>query len=564
MKKTIPLSEYPRPQFIRDSYLCLNGIWEYAIRKEDKIPDIFDGEILVPYSPETKKSGVSKNVKPDDYLFYRLKLDIPKSFIKDKVILHFGAVDQIADVFVNGVLATSHVGGFLPFSVDIKPYLKAKDNVLTLRVQDFTNESYHSVGKQSLTPGGIFYTPQSGIWQTVWLESVENGYIEKIKITPDIDKGEIHIEFNSTIKQAKIKLLNKTYDVISGTKNVIKLENVRLWSPEDPHLYNFTIYNKVDIVNSYFAMRKISLIKNEKGHKLIALNNKPYFNKGVLDQGYYADGLLTPNSDEDFINDIKLTKELGFNVSRKHIKIEPLRWYYHCDRLGLLVWQDFVNACTKFSFWLNQVPAVIPYSLKDSRYKTFHRESLEGRNLAKQEFIATMEHLYNCPSIVVWTIFNEAWGQFDAKEMYEWLKEVDKTRLFDHASGWHDQGSGDFKSVHIYRRKIRVPRRLNNRCFVVSECGAFIFDKSEKNAKVKKGFFYLNYNNKEDFQARYKKFINEDIIPNIDKGLAAFIYTQFSDVEEEMNGFVSFDRKDIKVDVKYIKEINDKIPRLKM
>jgi hypothetical protein len=562
MKKLIPLNEYPRPQFVRDSYICLNGIWEYAIRKEKTFPTQFDGEILVPYSPETKNSGVNKIVHPDEYLFYRLNLDIPKSFIKDKVILHFGAVDQIAEVFVNNTFVIRHKGGFLPFSVDIKPYLKASDNVLTLRVQDFTNKSYHSVGKQSLKPGGIFYTPQSGIWQTVWLESVANGYIEKIKLTPDIDKKEIHLAFKSEIKRAKVKLFDQEYDVEAGADNIIRIENMHLWSPENPYLYNFTIYNDVDTVSSYFAMRKISLVKDANGHKLIALNNKPYFNKGVLDQGYYADGLLTPNTDQDLINDVKLTKELGFNVSRKHIKIEPLRWYYHCDRLGLLVWQDFVNGCTKFNLCTNILPALFPYHptrVKDNKYRKFNRKSLEGRSEAKQEFRDTIDHLYNCPSIVVWTIFNEAWGQFDAKEIYESLKKIDPTRLFDHASGWQDQGSGDFKSMHIYRKKIKVPQKLDNRAFIVSECGAFIFDKSSKNKAAKKGFFYISYDNQEDFQNRYKRFIEEDIIPNVPKGLAAFIYTQFSDVEEEMNGFVTFNRQEIKVDVEYIKAINDKI-----
>ena len=556
-----PLSEYPRPQFKRDSYICLNGIWEYAIRKEETIPDSFDGEILVPYSPEVEKSGVNKVVMPDDYLFYRLNYVIPKEFIKDKVILHFGAVDQIAEVFINGKFAIKHIGGFLPFSVDIKPFLKDNNVEIILRVADTTNASYHSSGKQSLNPGGIWYKPQSGIYMPVWMESVSNGYIESLKITPDIDKKLVKINFKSANKSAKLHLNGKIYDVEADKENVIEIDDMKLWSPDNPYLYNFKITNDVDEVESYFAMRKVSLIKNDKNQLVIALNNKPYFMKGVLDQGYYQDGLLTPNSDEDYINDIKLIKSLGFNVSRKHIKIESLRWYYHCDRLGLLVWQDFVNGCTKYDFWLNQVPLFVRYKISDHRYKKFFRENEEGRKEAYQEFLDTIDLLYNSPCIVLWTIFNEAWGQFDAKEIYKKLKQVDPTRLYDHASGWHDQGSSDVKSMHIYKWKVKVPskRKIKNRAFVCSECGAYILDKRLKEAKKKEGFIYLLFNNKEDFQKEYERFIKEEIIPAKKNGMSAFIYTQASDVEEEMNGFVSYDRKEIKVDIDVIKKANDSI-----
>ena len=559
--KQLPLSEYPRPQLKRDSYICLNGNWDYAIRKEETIPEIYDGQILVPYSPEVEKSGVNKVVMPDDYLFYRLKYTIPTDFIKDKVILHFGAVDQIAELFINGQFVIKHIGGFLPFSADIKPFMQGNNIEIVLRVQDTTNTSYHSSGKQSLNPGGIWYKPQSGIYMPVWMESVNNGYIERIRITPDIDNSAVIISFKSTEKSAKLKLNDKIYDVQANTDSIIKIENQRLWSPEDPYLYNFEIFNKSDKISSYFAMRKISLIKNKDNMPVIALNNQEYFMKGVLDQGYYKDGLLTPNSDEDYINDINLIKSLGFNVSRKHIKIESLRWYYHCDRLGLLVWQDFVNGCTKYNFWLNQVPLFVRYKISDHKYKKFFRENEDGRKETYQEFIDTIDLLYNSPSIVLWTIFNEAWGQFDAKEIYQKLKVIDPTRLFDHASGWHDQASGDFKSMHIYKWKVKVSqkRKLKGRAFICSECGAYILDKRLKEAKKKEGFIYLLFNNKEDFQKEYERFIKEEIIPSKNKGMSAFIYTQISDVEEEMNGFVSYDRKEIKVDIEKIKRINDSI-----
>ncbi len=559
--KQIPLSEYPRPQLRRDSYICLNGLWDYAIRKEDTIPDSFDGQILVPYSPEVEKSGVNKIVMPDDFLFYHLNYQIPKEFIKDKVILHFGAVDQIAEVFINGKFALKHIGGFLPFSLDIKPFLQDNNVEILLRVVDTTNASYHSSGKQSLRPEGIWYKQQSGIYMPVWMESVSEGYIEKIKITPNIDEKTVKIQFNSSKKSAKLELNNQIYEIEANKDNIIKLDGIELWSPENPYLYEFKIFNDVDEIFSYFAMRKISLIKDEKNRFVIALNNEKYFMKGVLDQGYYQDGLLTPNSDEDYINDIKLVKDLGFNVSRKHIKIESLRWYYHCDRLGLLVWQDFVNGCTKYNFWLNQVPLFVRYKINDHRYKKFFREDEEGRKEAYQEFLDTIDLLYNSPCIVLWTIFNEAWGQFDAKEIYEKLKLVDPTRLYDHASGWHDQGSSDVKSMHIYKWKVKVPirRKIKNRAYVCSECGAYIIDKRLKEAKKKEGFIYLLFNNKEDFQKEYSRFINEEIIPAKKNGMSAFIYTQLSDVEEEMNGFVSYNRKEIKVDVDVIKKINDSI-----
>ena len=556
----IPLSEYPRPQLKRESYICLNGLWDYAIRGIESIPDVFDGKILVPYSPEVEKSGVNKVVKPNDYLFYRLDYEMPADFIKDKVILHFGAVDQIAEVFINGKFALKHIGGFLPFELDIKPFLTDNKVQIVLRVQDTTNSSYHSSGKQSLNPGGIWYKPQSGIYMPVWMESVSTGYIEKIKITPNIDNKTVNIVFKSSKKAAKLALNEKIYDIVADQDNIIEIDDLKLWSPENPYLYEFKIYNDVDEINSYFAMRKISLVK--KGKRLvIALNNQEYFMKGVLDQGYYQDGLLTPNSDEDYINDIKLIKNLGFNVSRKHIKIESLRWYYHCDRLGLLVWQDFVNGCTKYDFWLNQVPLFVRYKISDHRYKKFFRENEEGRKEAYQEFLDTIDLLYNSPCIVLWTIFNEAWGQFDAKEMYEKLKQIDPTRLYDHASGWHDQGSSDVKSMHIYKWKVKVPNRraTKNRAYVCSECGAYILDKRLKEAKKKEGFIYLLFNNKEDFQKEYTRFIKEEIIPAKNKGMSAFIYTQLSDVEEEMNGFITYDRKEIKVDVETIKQINDAI-----
>lgn len=555
-----PLDEYPRPQLVRDSYLSLNGEWEYAIRDSKEIPDEFDGTIIVPFSPETKLSGINQILTPEKWLFYKKEVDFAGFFEKDKVILHFTAVDQIAEVFVNNTLVGNHVGGFLPFEFDIKPYLKNDKNIIIVRVQDTTNTSYHSSGKQTLSPNGIWYPAQSGIYLPVWVEGVSEDYIQNIKITPNVDDSSVTINVKSNAETVSLKFGDEHYSVKANQDYVLKVENPHLWTPEDPYLYEFEVKSNGDTAKSYFALRKISLILNEKGQKVIALNNKPYFIKAVLDQGYYQDGLLTPSCDEDYINDITMIKNLGFNCSRKHIKIESLRWYYHCDRLGLIVWQDFVNGCTKYDFWLNQVPLFVQYKINDHKYKKFFRENEEGRKEAIQEFKDTIEYLYSVPSIMIWTIFNEGWGQFDSKAIYEELKEIDKSRLFDHASGWHDQGSGDFKSRHIYQQKIKVPskRALKDRAYVLSECGAFILDVNETKRK-KANLIYTVFNNKEDYQTEYQRFIEKEIIPAKNNGMSAFVYTQFSDVEDEKNGFISYDRKTIKVDIETIKNCNDKI-----
>jgi len=555
-----PLSEYPRPQLVRDSYLSLNGVWEYAIREDDKIPSKFDGEIIVPFSPETNKNGNIKTLQPNQYLFYRKKIDFTGFEIKDKVILRFLAVDQIAEVFVNGKFVGKHVGGFLPFSYEIKRILKENDNEIVLRVKDTTNASFYSSGKQSLNPYGIFYPAQSGIYLPVFIESVSDTYIKHLVITPNVDDSTITIFVDTTDDEVNIYFQKHKYTFPSHAKNVIKVDNPILWTPENPHLYEFEIETKGDRVKSYFALRKVSLIRNENGDKIIALNNKPYFMKGILDQGYYKDTLLTPQNDQDYINDIQLIKDLGFNTVRKHIKIESPRWYYYCDKMGLIVWQDFVNACSKLKFFLHSVPLFLPIKRSDHNYKLFSRQDEEGRNQSVQEFKDTIQYLYNVPSICVWTIFNEGWGQFDSHKIYKQMKTLDSTRLFDHASGWHDQGSGDFCSLHVYLKKIKYPnkRKLNDRAFVVSECGAFLLDETE-GKKNKKGIAYNVYTNKEDFIKRFTKFINEEIIPNKNLGMSAYIYTQLSDVETEKNGFITYDRKTIKVDKNIIKALNDSI-----
>ena len=563
-----PLNEYPRPQFKRESYHSLNGWWDFEISKKSDIPTSFNNKILVPYSVETPcanlkdKDGNSLEphiLLPDEFLFYHLSLDIPLDFeIKDKTIIHFTAVDQICDVFLNGELVLHHVGGFLPFDVDVSSYLEDRKVDIVLRVIDLSDTSYHSRGKQKLKRGGIWYTPQSGIYLPVWMESVSDGCIREIKMTPDIDEGVLNIVVLSDYKESTITFGDKDIKIESNKEYKLKIDNPILWSPENPYLYPIVISNPNDKVESYFAMRKFSTIKDENGHMRLALNNKPYFMKGVLDQGYYQDSSLTPRNDEDYINDIKTMKELGYNTLRKHIKIESLRWYYHCDKIGMIVWQDFINGGEDYSFKTIAFPLIFNKHHSDTNYKKFSRMNEEGRKEAIQEFKDIVHYLYNVPSIGLWTIFNEGWGQFDSKKIYQLMKEIDSTRIYDHASGWHDQGISETKSLHVYFRKVKMPKdkEIKGRSVILSECGGYHL-KVEGHTFSDKTFGYKKLKDSVALENEYIKFMNHDILPNIHKGLSAFIYTELSDVEDEHNGWLTYDRKVLKVDKKKIKAVND-------
>lgn len=554
-----PLSEYPRPQLKRDSYLSLNGYRDYKISKSEELPSDYDGKILVPFSPESNLSGVNKILLPDDYLFYRLNFNLKDLEIKDKIILHFLAVDQIATVYLNGVKLGKHVGGFLPFEFEIKQYLK-EENELIVKVQDFTDTSYLSRGKQKLKHGGIWYTPQSGIYFPVWIESVSKDYIKNIKLTPDIDKSEIVLNIKSEAKDAQISINKNKSITVETNKDVhIKIEDLHLWSPEDPYLYDLKIKTKDDEVSSYFAMRKFSLVKDEQGITRLGLNNKPYFMKGVLDQGYYHDGLLTPSSYDAYIQDIELVKSLGFNTIRKHIKIEIPRWYYECDKRGIIVWQDFVNGGESYKFLTIAAPLITGIYHKDRNYSKFSRKNEQGRKETIQEFKDTIEYLYNVPSIGLWTIFNEGWGQFDSVSIYKELSKLDPTRLFDHASGWHDQGVSDTKSYHVYFKhfKIKNKSKTEQRAVILSEFGGFVMP--IEGHMIKGNHVYKSFNSIDEWIEKYKETIKKDVIDNIPNGLSATIYTQLSDVEEELNGFITYDREVEKFDTKVIKQINDEI-----
>ena len=563
-----PLPEYPRPQMVRDSYICLNGKWDYAILNKNQTLKEYQGKIVVPFSPEAILSGVEKIVMPDDVLYYKRSFELPEGFYKDgeRVLLHFGAVDYIATVAVNGKELTTHVGGYFPFNVDITDALVAGENELTVVVTDPSDTHWQSHGKQKINRGGIFYTPQSGIWQTVWMEAVPADYISALYLTPDIDQNTLTVKaaIEGATKDGKVEVIDNGAVIASGELNdgecVIALEDYKLWSPENPYLYDLKITMGDDEVASYFGMRKYSVGKDANGKPRIMLNNEPYFHNGLLDQGYWSDGLYTPPSEEAIIFDIKTTKEMGFNMLRKHIKIEPMRWYYHCDRLGVLVWQDMINGGMGANKPLNGLIGFLGLKHDDSRYGIYGRKDKEGRDEYYVDAERTILGLYSVVSLALWVPFNESWGQFDACKAVDFIKSFDTTRPIDHASGWHDQGGGDFNSLHIYFRPVTIPSSDKyGRTVILSEFGGYSVGCEGHVFNKTKSFGYRAYNTLKSFENAYHKLFQNQILPIIDKGLSATVYTQLTDVEDEINGLITYDRKVIKVDIDRIKGLNDKL-----
>lgn len=555
------LTEYPRPQMKRMNYTVLNGYWDYCILQESGMPKHYDGRILVPFSPESILSGVNRQLKPDEVLWYRRNLTIQNKPRDMRCILHFGAVDQACEVYINHLKAGGHIGGYLPFSFDITDHIEKGDNLLTLKVCDLSDTSYHSRGKQKLKRGGMFYTAQSGIWQTVWLEWVPKRYIETIRITPLMDEGAVRLdirmnddftpdaaggmEFKAEIHDKGKIIATKVSKTPSFT---IPLRSFTPWSPEQPYLYDMVITAGEDKVGSYFAMRKVEIKKGQDNLPRIFLNGRPYFQRGILDQGYWPDGLYTAPSDEALIFDIQKAKELGFNMLRKHVKIEPLRWYYHCDRIGMLVWQDMVNGGTDYNLFLvGYLPTIFPKiarHIKDNHYRLFGRKDEEGRREWMKECEDTVCLLYNSPSVVAWVPFNEGWGQFDAKKAYDRIRELDATRLIDHASGWYDQKCGDFNSIHNYFHPLAVTPET--RPAVLSEFGGYACYIKDHSYSMQI-YGYRIYLTKEDLNRAFHKLMEDEIEKLIDRGLSALVYTQLTDVEDEVNGLYTYDRKICKV-----------------
>ncbi|MCD8075369.1 MAG: glycoside hydrolase family 2 [Lachnospiraceae bacterium] len=568
------LCEYPRPQLRRSDWICLNGTWQYAISKTGKRPGHTEGEIVVPFSPESRLSGVNRKLKPGEYFWYQRSVELPELPEGKRLILHFGAVDQSCSVWWNGHLAGRNENGYLPFSIEVTGFLKQGKNVLRVRVRDDTDENRRSRGKQSLHPGGMFYTAQSGIWQTVWMEWVPDNYLKNLKITPLFDDRKVRLELTLTRPadlQISLSWEKDVYthcvrarDFIQGSNQLeaeLPLPGFRPWTPEQPFLYPMRIQAGDDFVESYFAMRKFSVGMDENRHPRLFLNNEPYFFHGVLDQGYWPESLYTPPSDDAMRADIQNMKALGFNTIRKHLKIEPLRWYYHCDRYGMLVWQDMVNGGGKYHPLLTTyLPTAFPAVAEHIRDDRAWTHSLHGRANAddrmrwEKECKRTIEVLYNCPCIALWTLFNEGWGQFDALRLEERVREQDPTRLIDHASGWFDQGGGDIKSVHNYFRPLKV--KNDRRPFVISEYGGYTYSvPGHVYSDVPYG--YRSYSTKEEFTEALKK-LQKNIRELSSRGLSGAVYTQLSDIEEETNGLYTWDRKVCKVTEAEVGIVNEK------
>ena len=526
-----PWTVYPRPQMKRESYLNLNGAWDFSVNYEKM------GQIRVPFCPECKLSGIGKHYEEGALLCYNRSFILPEDFIKGRVILHIGAADQRADVFVNGKPAGTHKGGYEAFSFDITEHLKDGENSLQVCCFDDLHDQSYPYGKQTLTRGGMWYTPVSGIWQTVWLESVPEVHIEKLHIENRGYGVTVSIE---PALEGKVTVADLGEFALEKGSATIAPENPRLWSPEDPYLYDFTIEAGADRIESYFAIRSLE-IKKVGDYQRLCLNGKPYFFHGLLDQGYWPDGLFTPATPECYADDILMMKKLGFNTLRKHIKVEPEEFYYQCDKLGMIVWQDMVNN-SDYNFYRDTVlPTVGIQKLPDKFLHTdpFHRK----RFLECME--ATVNQLKNHPSICYWTIFNEAWGQFDSDNVYEALKELDDTRFIDSTSGWFRQKKSDVDSYHVYFRKVNL--KAGKRPLVLSEFGGKTYKAEGHVFNPDKVYGYGGCETLDALNDALVKLYTDEIVPHAKKGLCASIYTQVSDVEDEINGLLTYDRKVEKV-----------------
>jgi hypothetical protein len=556
--RTCPLPEYPRPQLVRDSYLNLNGVWRYAITNGPR-PGEWDGDIVVPFSPEASLSEVGRRLLPGQTLWYCRPLGLPPGFAPtpdSRVLLHFGAVDQDCEVFIDDSPVGSNRGGYWPFSIDVTEHLRdGRTHVLTVAVVDETDAGFRSRGKQSLKPGGIWYTPQSGIWQTVWIEAVPALHVQRLQVQPLLEAGIVEVTVHASAEgEAVVGLHADGVEVgrargPAGTPLRIPVPDMRVWSPEDPFLYDLTISIGSDEVTSYVGMRSFGVGLDQAGVPRLLLNGEPYFHAGVLDQGYWPDGLYTAPTDAALVHDIRSMKDLGFTMLRKHIKIEPLRWYHHCDRLGMLVWQDMVNGGRTYKPLVITAPVLTPLRLDDRMHRAFGRQDGAGRDEFGRELEDTIQLLQNVTSIACWVPFNEGWGQFDAAAAVERIRELDPHRVIDHASGWHDQRSGDLRSLHVYFRAIRPARNWgkDGRAVVVSEYGGYSL-RLDGHEFSRREFGYRKTATPEAFTDAFETLHRNEVAPAIARGLSAIVYTQLSDVEDELNGLLTADRSVVKAD----------------
>ena len=555
------LAEYPRPIMERNEWKNLNGLWDYAIQKKGSaVPANYQGKILVPFAVESSLSGVMKEVKTDNELWYNRTFEIPSGWNGKTMILHFGAVDWETVVWVNGVKVGTHLGGYTPFSFDITPFLVEGPQQLTVKVWDPTSDGPQPRGKQVNKPEGIWYTPVTGIWQTVWIEPVSNTHIEHIRTVPNIDNETISVlpivkgaaygdvievivfEGDSNVATAKAAV---------GEELVLSVANAKLWSPESPFLYGLKIKvlsnnDVVDEVESYVGMRKIGMKKDAFGIVRMQLNNEDYFQFGPLDQGWWPDGLYTAPTDDALKYDIEKTKELGFNMIRKHVKVEPARWYTHCDRLGILVWQDMPSG-DKSPQWQN-------HNYFDG---TELKRSAESEKIYRTEWKGIMDYLYSYPSIVVWVPFNEAWGQFKTEEITEWTKAYDSSRLVNSASGGNFYRTGDIVDLHNYPGPdmyLYDAQRVN----VLGEYGGIGLPLKNHLWKPDNNWGYVKFKNSKETTAEYVKYAIE-LKKLVKAGFSGAVYTQTTDVEGEVNGFMTYDRKIDKMDIKEVKKVNQEV-----
>ena len=575
-----PLAEYPRPAMRRDSCEILNGPWQYAITQTAEYPAAWQGSILVPYSPEAPASGVGRTLQPGQWLHYH-RLFAPPAGEDGRVLLHFGAVDYACAVQVNGHLAGGHRGGYWPFTLDITDLLNGTDrNSLWVAVQDPTGHGTQARGKQTLKPGGMFYPAQSGIWQTVWLERVPDNYIQTLTVTPDYDARTVTVRVHTAKPGGAVNLWamvraggvtiaedwgSDEADQDGEVTLNIPEEHFFPWSPDTPFLYDLTVGTnqgeeaEFDTVHSYFALRKWSCAPDAHGVLRFCLNDKPILLNGLLDQGYWPEGLYTPPSDAAVERELSEVKALGFNLLRKHAKIEPQRWYYHCDRLGLIVWQDIVNGGSAYNLWfvtyLTNALQPLLRRFPDGKAcrRLLSRAKPAGREEYAHELADTVQALRCHPCIACWVPFNEGWGQFDAGKAVQALRTLDGTRLVDEASGWFDQGGGDVHSLHNYFYPLRI--RPQKRTVALSEYGGIAWP-MPGHEPPRKTYGYGTAKDRQELTARYKKLQLKTVLPQLEKGLSALVYTQLTDVEDEVNGLFTYDRAAVKPDANAVRSVN--------
>ena len=575
-----PLAEYPRPAMRRDSCEILNGPWQYAITQTAEYPAAWQGSILVPYSPEAPASGVGRTLQPGQWLHYH-RLFAPPAGEGGRVLLHFGAVDYACAVQVNGHLAGGHRGGYWPFTLDITGLLNGTGrNSLWVAVQDPTGHGTQARGKQTLKPGGMFYPAQSGIWQTVWLERVPDNYIQTLTVTPDYDARTVTVRVHTAKPGGAVNLWamvraggvtiaedwgSDEADQDGEVTLNIPEEHFFPWSPDTPFLYDLTVGTNqgeeagLDTVHSYFALRKWSCAPDAHGVLRFCLNDKPILLNGLLDQGYWPEGLYTPPSDAAVERELSEVKALGFNLLRKHAKIEPQRWYYHCDRLGLIVWQDIVNGGSAYNLWfvtyLTNVLQPLLRRFPDGKAcrRLLSRAKPAGREEYAHELADTVQALRCHPCIACWVPFNEGWGQFDAGKAVQALRTLDGTRLVDEASGWFDQGGGDVHSLHNYFYPLRI--RPQKRTVALSEYGGIAWP-MPGHEPPHKTYGYGTAKDRQELTARYKKLQLKTVLPQLEKGLSALVYTQLTDVEDEVNGLFTYDRAAVKPDANAVRSVN--------